>query len=385
MELSLQPSLLQWARERARLTQDALAKKMGLVPKRVEEWEETGKIKMDWADKLARKTHTPVGYLYLKEPPEEKLDIPDFRTLKDRGVRRPSTELIDTVDIAVLRQDWYREFLVAEGEEPLDFVGSITQAMPVVKAAEQIRKAMDLGTEVRRQQATWEDALRTMIAHIEERGILVMRNGVVGNNTHRPLSVDEFRGFAIADEFAPLIFINGADYLSAQMFTLAHELVHVFVNSSGISNLHNTFPSNHAIERFCNQVAAELLVPEAELRPLHAAFAGKGDPSERLARHFKVSSMVMLRRLLDLDLITQKEFVARITAIKAKFDAQRAQQAPGGSFFNTFRTRTSGRFARALIASTLEGRTSYREGLKLLGLPKYETFQKVAREFNFQV
>src|SRR5690606_23963375 len=127
----------------------------------------------------------------------------------------------------------------------------------------------------------------TMIAHIEERGILVMRNGVVGNNTHRPLSVEEFRGFAIADEFAPLIFINGADYLSAQMFTLAHELVHVFVNASGISNLQDTYSSNNAIERFCNQVAAELLVPEAELRPLHAAIAINGDPTDRLARHFK--------------------------------------------------------------------------------------------------
>jgi len=385
MELTLNPDLLQWARERARLSVDGLALKMGLVPKRVQEWEETGRIKMDWADKLALKTHTPVGYLYLKEPPEVKLDIPDFRTLADTGVRRPSVELIDTVDIAILRQDWYREFLVAEGEDPLAFVGSIAQTMSVVKAAGSIRNAMDLGTEVRRQESTWEDALRTMIAHIEERGILVMRNGVVGNNTHRPLSVEEFRGFAIADEFAPLIFINGADYLSAQMFTLAHELVHVFVNASGISNLQDTYSSNNAIERFCNQVAAELLVPEAELRPLHAAIAINGDPTDRLARHFKVSIMVMLRRLRDLDLITQKEFVARISAIKAKFDAQRAQRPPGGSFFNTYRTRTSGRFARALVASTLEGRTSHREALKLLGLSKYETFQKVAREFNFQV
>ena len=385
MELSLQPSLLQWARERARLTQDALAQKMGLVPKRVQEWEETGKIKMDWADKLAQKTHTPVGYLYLKEPPEVKLDIPDFRTLGDQRVRRASTELVDTVDIAILRQDWYREYLIAEGEEPLAFVGSITPSMSIAKAAALIRDTMAIGTEVRRQESTWEDALRVMVAHIEERDVLVMRNGVVGNNTSRPLSVEEFRGFAIADEFAPLIFINGADYLSAQMFTLAHELVHVFVKASGISNLHDTFPSDHVIERFCNQVAAELLVPEEELRALHAAIGSNGDPADRLARHFKVSAMVMLRRLLDLGLITKPDFIARISAIKAQFDAQRAQRPSGGSFYNTYKTRTSGRFARAIIASTLEGRTSYREGLKLLGLAKYETFQKVAREFNFQV
>jgi Zn-dependent peptidase ImmA (M78 family) len=385
MELTLNPDLLQWARERARLTRDDLAQKMGLVVKRVEEWEESGKIKADWAQRLADKTHAPYGYLFLKEPPEVKLDIPDFRTLEDKGVRLASTELVDTVDIAILRQDWYREYLIAEGEEPLAFVGSITPAMSIVKAAAHIRDTMAIGTEVRRQESTWEDALRVMVAHIEERGVLVMRNGVVGNNTSRPLSVEEFRGFAIADEYAPLIFINGADYLSAQMFTLAHELVHVFVKASGISNLQDTFSTGHAVERFCNQVAAEVLVPEQELRPLHAAIAINGDPSDRLARHFKVSIMVMLRRMLDLELITKKDFIARISAIKSKFDAQRAQRPSGGSFYNTYKTRTSGRFARAIIASTLEGRTSYREGLKLLGLAKYETFQKVAREFNFQV
>jgi len=385
MDLTLQPSLLQWARERARLTRDDLAQKMGLVPKRVEEWEETGVIKADWAQRLADKTHAPYGYLFLKEPPEVKLDIPDFRTLGDQRVRRASTELVDTVDIAILRQDWYREYLIAEGEEPLAFVGSITPSMSIAKGAALIRDTMAIGTEVRRQESTWEDALRVMVAHIEERDVLVMRNGVVGNNTSRPLSVEEFRGFAIADEFAPLIFINGADYLSAQMFTLAHELVHVFVKASGISNLHDTFPSDHVIERFCNQVAAELLVPEEELRALHAAIGSNGDPADRLARHFKVSAMVMLRRLLDLGLITKPDFIARISAIKAQFDAQRAQRPSGGSFYNTYKTRTSGRFARAIIASTLEGRTSYREGLKLLGLAKYETFQKVAREFNFQV
>lgn len=385
MELTLQPSLLQWARERARLTKDALAKRMGLKPERVDEWEDSGRIKAEWAQRLADKTHAPYGYLFLKEPPEDNLDIPDFRTLDDQRVRRPSTELIDTVDIAILRQDWYREFLIAEGEEPLAFVGSITPAMPVVEAAALIRDTMDLGTEVRRRESTWEDALRTMVAHIEERGVLVMRNGVVGNNTHRPLSVEEFRGFAIADEFAPLIFINGADYLSAQMFTLVHELVHVFAKASGISNLQDTYATGHATERFCNQVAAEVLVPEQELRPLHAAIRITGDPTDRLARHFKVSTMVMLRRLLDLQLISRQDFAQRVSAMKARFDAQRQERPSGGNFFNTHRTRTSGRFARALIASTLEGRTSYREALKLLGLAKYETFQKVAREFNFQV
>lgn len=389
MELTLQPSLLQWARERARLTRNDLAQKMGLVPKRVEEWEETGRIKADWAQRLADKTHAPYGYLFLPTPPEEKLDIPDFRTLDDKGVKGPSVELIDTLDMAILRQDWYREYLIREGAEPLPFVGSITHTMPVVAAAAHIRATLHLGTELRSSARNWEEAMRTMTAHLEEHEILVMRSGVVGHNSHRPLSVDEFRGFALADEYAPLIFINGVDYLGAQMFTLMHEVVHIFLKASGVSNLKDTYASDHVTERFCNQVAAEALVPTDELRHAWLAYKHTSDPVARTVAYFKVSHTVMLRRLRDLDLITQQFFNERVAQLKALHAARMKQKKDdkkgGGDFYLTQQSRASKRFTRALMASTLVGDTTYREAFKLLGLRSMDAFTGLARELKLPV
>jgi Zn-dependent peptidase ImmA (M78 family) len=123
-----------------------------------------------------------------------------------------------------------------------------------------------LDTDMRSDARNWEEALRLQVEGMEESGVLVMRSGIVGNNTHRQLSVEEFRGFALSDPYAPLVFINSRDSKGAQMFTLAHELVHIWLGVSGVSNLEATYAPNHRIERFCNRVAAELLVPGVELR-----------------------------------------------------------------------------------------------------------------------
>ncbi len=388
MELTLNPDLLQWARERARLTRDDLAQKMGLVVKRVEEWEDSGKIKADWTQRLADKTHAPYGYLFLQSPPEEKLDIPDFRTLDDKGVGGPSVELIDTLDLAILRQDWYRDHLIREGFEALPFVGSISHAMPVLAAAAHIRATLHLGTELRSKAKNWEEALRTMISRVEEHDILVMRSGVVGSNTNRTLSTDEFRGFALADEYAPLIFINSTDFLGAQMFTLMHEVVHIFLKASGVSNLKDTYSSDHRTERFCNQVAAEALVPAEELRHAWLAYKHQQDPVVALVRYFKVSNMVMLRRLRDVDLMGQQEFNQRVAQLKALFAAikqkRKDEKKSGGDFYATQQSRASKRYTRALVASTLVGETPYREAFKLLGLKSTKAFDGLAHELNLR-
>jgi len=386
MNVTLEPRILRWARERAGLDESALAKKLGITKvERVKAWETTGELPYVKAEQLAAKTYTPFGFLFLKEPPEEKLPIPDFRTVGSETIPRPSTNLLDTIYRAQHRQNWFRDYLVEEGHEPCSWIGSLRPSDDPVEAAGRVREATGVSTVSRRSAANWEDAVRTMVVKIEESGVLVMRNGVVDNNVHRKLSVAEFRGFALADEYAPLIIVNGADSLGAQMFTLAHEVIHLWLGLSGVSNLKATFTSGRDTERFCNEVAAEFLVPLAEFRAVWPQADSSSDPIQWLVRQFKVSSPVILRRMLDAGVIDRETFARLYREQEQRFRSMRAERPPGGDFYRTMGTRAGKRFAVALIAHTLEGRTTYREALGLLGMKKVATFNEFARELKFRL
>ncbi len=384
MQLELKPEVLQWARERARLSPAELADKMKRKEEQVHAWESTGKIKANWAEKLAHVTHTPYGCLFMPKPMEEKLPISDFRTLKDKKLERPSPDLIEVMDLAILRQDWFKDHLITEGGEPLPFIGSLTGNEPVVQAAEMIRQQLGITTDLRTTAKSWEDALKLQIARLEEHGILVMRSGTVGSNTHRVLDVEEFRGFALSDELAPVIFVNGVDYAGAQMFTLMHELVHLFLGQSAISNLEQTYSPDVSTERFCNEVAAEILVPAAELKTVWTNMRQRPDYLRPLCAHFKVSGMVMLRRLRDLGLINKQQFQESWQELEMRAKTQKAKSS-GGDYYGSTRNRASAIFSRAIVASTLVGQTLYRDAFRLLGISKYDTFVKYARELNFNV
>jgi len=196
---------------------------------------------------------------------------------------------------------------------------------------------------------------------------------VVGNNNTRKLSVAEFRGFALADEYAPLIFINSQDSKAAQIFTLAHELVHIWLGSRSVSNHPINFWSSKAtneIERFCNKCAAELLVPEDQFA---LRWKGGEDLESRLqstCRHFRVSSLVILRRALELQYIDQTEFQDQYDRENAKIKeyADKKAERSRGSFYPTFFARHSNRFTLSVVASAAEGRLPYRHAASLLGV-----------------
>src|SRR5258706_144056 len=154
MDISLQPEVLRWARERAGLDVDTVARKAGTSPERVRSWESDGRIRPKQVEKLARATHTPIGLMYLPEPPVESLPVPDFRTLRDEDVRTPSPDLLDVIDQARQRQDWFRDYLVSNREDSLEWVGALTTDMPVRSAAERVRLGMGFDTELRRSAGT---------------------------------------------------------------------------------------------------------------------------------------------------------------------------------------------------------------------------------------
>ena len=368
LKIKLQPEVLRWARERAGFDPIELAGKLQVKPERVLEWETSGEISVAQAGKLAQRTYTPEGYLFLDEPPEDHLPIADFRTVGDLPLARPSPNLLDTVYTMQSRQAWMREELLYEEADPLEFVGSFDDGSDVEEVANGIRDVLHLENDWASRNSSWSAALRQLRNLVEESGVLIFINGVVDNNTHRKLDPEEFRGFALVDEYAPLIFINNADFTSAQMFTLAHELAHIFVGHEGVSNFEALLPSDHAAERLCNGIAAEFLVPHTDLEELWEAIANDEDPYQQIAREFKVSVVVAARRALDLNLIDHATYLAFYGEYLADERRKKENSPGGGDFWNNQNVRLGRRFSAAVALAAKEGRLLYREAYALTGL-----------------
>jgi Zn-dependent peptidase ImmA (M78 family) len=378
--VAIRPEMLRWACERAGFNIGSLSHRIPRLPA----WERGEKQPtFKQLEAFAKATHTPFGYLFLREPPEEPVPIPDFRTVRDARVRRPSPDLLDIFYLCQHRQDWYRDFARAEGDEPLSFVGAASVNDDVVPAAAAIREALGFDLDARRQMPTWTDALRRFIGQADALGVLVMVSGVVGSNNRRKLDPTEFRGFALADPLAPLVFVNGSDTKAAQMFTLAHELAHIWLGQTALSDSQPSEAPAEAVERWCNQVAAELLVPLETFRVEQNPRAELRDELDRLARRFKVSTLVVLRRMHDAGTL-------RGDAYWNAYDEEvrRLRELPkgsGGDFYLTLGARVSKRFARALVVSTLEGQTLYRDAFRMLGIKKDATFRELGAQLGYPV
>ena len=371
--------VLRWAAQRARLHEDDLAARFRKWPL----WlSGDAQPTLKQLEDFARLTHTAFGYFFLPQPPALALPVPDFRTVRDDALAEPSSDLLDTLYLCQQRQDWYREHARMQGLPALPFVGSTSMEEAPEDVARRLRETLGLSTEARRELPTWTDALRQLIAKAEDAGVMVMVSSIVGSNSHRKLDVGEFRGFALADDLAPLVFLNGADSKAAQMFTLAHELAHLWLNATGVSDTQAGQVPEQRAERWCNQVAAELLIPLEELRAAHQRNAPIPDEIQRLAREFKVSTLVTLRRLFDAGTISQAALWQHYREEQERWRTLKERGSGGGDFYRSLGARTSKRFARAIVSSTLEGLTSFPDAFRMLGVRKAATFYEAARELG---
>lgn len=379
MRVDVKPDLLVWARERARIHPDDLTRRF---PK-LSEWE-AGELQptLKQLEDYANATHTSLGFLLLPGRPAESVPIPDFRTIGDRTLSRVSADLLDTVYACQQRQDWYRDFARSNREDVVGFVGSVDVGADVVGTASAMREALGFGVEERRQVRTWSEALDLLRDHSESVGVLVMVNGIVGSNTHRKLDPEEFRGFALADPLAPVVFVNGSDTKAAQIFTLAHELAHIWLGESALSDADLAGRPQSPIERWCNQVAAEFLVPLAAFERELGDAPDSTAELDRLARVFKVSTLVVLRRIYDAGKLTWDEYRTSYVAERSRVLDLMGERGSGGNFYNTTPVRVSKRFARAVIASTWEGQTMYRDAARLLGFKKLSTLDELGHSLG---
>ena len=378
----VEPRMLRWAADRAGLSLTDLRNRFA----KYDEWLTGATLPtLSQLQAFARATYTSFGYFFLAEPPTLALPIPDFRTPGNRRPDRPSPNLFDTIGLCQQRQEWYASYARSSGAEPLPFVGTLTIRTDVVAAATAIRTQLQFDLSVRRHLKTWVHALRQFVQQAEEAGALVMVSGVVGSNNDRALDRDEFRGFALSDRVAPLIFVNAADTKSGQMFTLAHELAHVWLGETALSDATAGRLDDDAIERWCNAVAAEMLVPLDAFRSEYRRHAPVDAEMQRLAGIYKVSTLVVLRRMHDAGGMTFDRFRAIYRDEVARLVRLMRAKASGGDYYRTTTSRASHRFTRAIVTSAMEGRSTLTEAFHLVGCRSMNAFVGLGAEVGIDV
>lgn len=356
--LSISPTVLDWAASQIGKTLEDLAS--SIASGRGIDRFLTGELTIRQLEKVAAATRTPFGYLLLETPPAiEKPRLPDMRQISTPAPLGP--DFFEVLDDVIAKQDWYLDYLREVGAAPLDFVGKYTVSSNIETVAHDIASRTGITKELKKSCANPEEYFRVLSEKIESSGVLVFKSGIVKSNTKRGLSVAEFRGFAICNEYAPAVFINGKDAEAAWIFTLAHEVAHIWIGESGVSDIPSPrdFKSSANIESYCNMVAAELLVPKIEFLSM---WEGGGlEAIDRASRYFRVSRLVVGRRAYELGKIS-KDVYGSLYANSFK------SAGSGGNPYATIPVRNSKKVTNAIVKSAMEGSTLMRDAARLLNV-----------------
>ena len=365
-EVNINANMLTWAIARAGFDMQEFTLK---VPNIMEWVQGDKKPTVKQLEEFSKKVYLPFGYFFLSEPPKEKLPIPFFRTNNVQATN-VSVNVFDTVLLLKQRQDWLRNFLKDDEFDALPFVGKFSQSSNVKEIVADLQSTLGLSQNWASEYRTWQEALESLIQHVENIGIITMFNGIVENNTHRPIKVEECRGFVLVDEMAPFMFVNNSDSKAAQMFTIVHELAHIWTGHSAGFDFRKLEPADDPNEKLCDKVAAEFLVPEIIFKDVWQT----NPHIKNAARYFKVSEIVIARRALDLGLISRAQFFAFYDDYVNREIIKKESQGSGGDFYATTRKRLGLAFSAHINNAVKSGKLLYRDAYKLTSL-KGDTFQ----------
>jgi Zn-dependent peptidase ImmA (M78 family)/DNA-binding XRE family transcriptional regulator len=385
------PSVLIWAREQSGFSQNDIAIKLKKSLSEIAAWE-NGEYypSISQARKLSEIYRRPLAVFYLPQPPAYFETLRDYRKVPDQDTRAFSHELYDTIRRSSEHQEWLREFLSDEGIDPLEFVGSANLLYSVSTLARVITETIGVTSQDQRKAKTRGDALRLWIKQVESKGVFVSRKGSVDPR--------ECRGFAISDNIAPFIYLNSDDADAAQLFTLIHELVHIWIGSSGISNMNavGSYSSQDVenIEKFCNHVASLVLLDDALFMTEWSNLRHESNLEykiERLSQIFKVSEEVIARRLLQKSFITSETYndlrqyyQERLLEIKEILKLKLKEKAGGPSYYTTILMNNGHSFTRTVLGAYGGGNISGRDASSLLNV-KVNNLGKLAVETGFRL
>lgn len=366
-DVTISPDVFRWATHRAGIANAELAKRINVKVEKIHDWEAGNDFPtVRQTERLAEALRVPIGYLFLSHPPKMEIPISDFRTLPKKDNLIISIDLQEVIYDAQRKSDWYKEWRIEEGLEPYQFIGKYSLNNDTEDIVQDLRRELDIPESFARGLHSWNEHLTKLVNKVEEKGIIVLQSGIVGNNTHRKLLVDEFRGFSIADNYAPLIFINAQDAITARIFTLIHELTHIWIGEGGISDP-NYFKTGYPLKRieiFCNQVAAEFLISEDLLRQEWNWRMDAIKNTESLCRKFFVSQEFILRRAYDLGLVSDEEYSE--TLIQIRSNQKEIKKTGGGDYYKNLISRNSRRFTQDVLYALHSNQLTYTAAARLL-------------------
>ncbi len=301
---NITPKVLRWARESARMSEELAAARVSVSVSKLMEWEEgLNQPTIRQAQALAKAYRRPFALLFLPEIPRDFQPLQDYRK---KGAKELSTSSVFIIREIQQKQAWISEVYAESHEQKLPFIGRFSiQDDPSIVAAD-ILKTLNIKPAAYRS----DQPIKEWIDAAESNGIFVSRTSFI--HSRLKLDSNEIQGFAIADPYAPFVFVNSDDWNAPQLFTLVHEIAHLWIAASGLSNEINLEIINsqkyHPVEQFCNQVTANALMPNKIMLGLdQRVFSGSSEVF-RVARKFGVSSFAFLIRVLNLGLISNATY-----------------------------------------------------------------------------
>lgn len=380
VKVNIQPTIISWAMSQT--DEDKLGAKL---LSNIKQWLDGTKTPtFNQIEEFSRKANIPLGYFFLQTPPIENIELLEYRTIDSVELANPSRDLIDTINEMERVQDWMKQYRQDTGFDALRFVGCLKGQKEPEYIAECIRKELDLELKWYDKCENLRDSFNYIRGQLDESGVLVMLNGIVGKNTHRVLNIEEFRAFVMVDEWAPLIFINNADSQGAKLFSLFHEIAHIWLGEDDLYNDRRNSNNIKPLEVLCNAVASELMVPlEVFVKEWNSiSEKDKQEKIKLLAKNFKCSESVIARKALDIDKIDKQLYDDIVEeAIEAYKTMKENKGTGGGDYYNTAKNRLDRYFVRALCESITSGRTTFTEAYRLTNTSR-KTFSEVAMRFG---
>ena len=381
VSVKVNPTILNWLMQKAQQS-NVGSSVIDLIKKWISGEEEPT---FSQIETVSKKTNIPFGYFFLEKPPIEDCKIVNFRTVDSISIQNPSRDLIDTVDMMSGVQEWMAEYNKDNGASRYEFVGSIKITDDVIHTAKTIREELNLNLNWFEDFRNARETFNSLRNTISDLGIIVMMNGIVGNNTHRTLNVSEFRAFALTDPYAPLIFINSRDTDNGKLFSLLHELVHVFIGKDDFYNdTHGVSQKVSKEEQFCNAVAAEILVPDSIFIDEWFSQAGSNETIiYELEKKFICSRFTLLIKAFNTGKIEKAEFNRLLNLFKGQFEVMQNQKqdraSGGGDFYRTLSTKWDKKVIQAMYSGAQSGRNQYRDVYRLTNTTG-KTFHELVRK-----